>query len=107
MINLVHVHVYLNKGKQVRQNPKADSEKNTELPRTCISTSVSYFVSQPLSPTFSHKQEGMTAVLCASQEGCIEVVKLLVKAKADIELQHKVQWVCDKQVPVVAQLLVT
>ena len=40
MINLVHlVHVYAQgkvskEGNQVRQSPKVDSEKNTELPRT-------------------------------------------------------------------------
>ena len=39
----------------------------------------------------SHEQWGQTAVLCASAAGHPEVVKLLVQAKADVELQHKVQ----------------
>ena len=39
----------------------------------------------------SHEQDGLTAVYCASAEGHTEVVKLLVQAKADVELQHKVQ----------------
>ena len=39
----------------------------------------------------SHEQDGLTAVYCASAAGHTEVVKLLVQAKADVELQHKVQ----------------
>ena len=34
MINFVHVYANENKVKQGRQSRKADSEKNTELPRT-------------------------------------------------------------------------
>ena len=39
----------------------------------------------------SHEQNGHTAVYCASYFGHTEVVKLLVQAKADVELQTKVQ----------------
>ena len=39
----------------------------------------------------SNEQDGQTAVYCASAEGHTEVVKVLVQAKADIELQEKVQ----------------
>ena len=39
----------------------------------------------------SHEQNGQTAVYSASGAGHTEVVKLLVQAKADVELQHKVQ----------------
>ena len=39
----------------------------------------------------SHEQWGQTAVYCASGAGHTEVVKLLVQAKADVELQTKVQ----------------
>jgi len=38
----------------------------------------------------SHEQWGQTAVFQASAEGHTKVVKLLVQAKADIELQNKV-----------------
>ena len=40
--------------------------------------------------TYTHAQLGRTAVYCASKEGHSEVVKLLVQAGADLELQHKV-----------------
>jgi len=40
---------------------------------------------------FSHEQWGQTAGYYASAAGHTEVVKPLVQAKADIELQHKVQ----------------
>ena len=39
----------------------------------------------------SHEQWGQTAVYNASLNGHTEVVKLLVQAKADVELQRKVQ----------------
>ena len=37
-----------------------------------------------------HMQWGLTAVYCASVEGHSEVVKQLVQAGADLELQRKV-----------------
>ena len=39
---------------------------------------------------FTHTQWGVTAVFSASDEGHSEVVKLLVQAGADLELQCKV-----------------
>ena len=38
----------------------------------------------------TYTQWGQTAVYCASAYGHSEVVKLLVQAGADLELQHKV-----------------
>ena len=40
--------------------------------------------------TYTHTQWGGTAVYNASANGHSEVVKLLVQAGADLELQHKV-----------------
>ena len=46
-----------------------------------------------ISSQHTHTQLGETAVYYASGEGHSEVVKLLVQAEADLELQHKV-WTC-------------
>ena len=60
------------------------------LPLHALLVTVSwYLILCPLCS--SHEQSGLTAVYCASQEGHTEVVKLLVQAKADVELQTKVQ----------------
>ena len=40
--------------------------------------------------TYTHTQRGRTAVYCASYHGHSEVVKLLVQAGVDLELQYKV-----------------
>ena len=40
--------------------------------------------------TYTNTQWGQTAVFCASAQGHSEVVKLLVQAGADLELQRKV-----------------
>jgi len=43
-------------------------------------------------PFSFHEQEDMTALYFASAESHIDVVKMLVQAKADVELQDKVEW---------------